>query len=183
MQNLYPEGFVFVNALYGLTWCELAINYDVDSSTKEKAYEEALFAYNQINSETGKSIFDKNLHLPYGAFYRGWKNYLLGKIISFHSVSKADSLEFVNSCEAIGSAITESASPYVESYKLASWPADMFPCLASLKMHDDLFAHHYDTTRQQWIENVKNHLDKSTGLIPQSTNQLTGQTMQGARGS
>lgn len=26
MQELFPEGFVFINALYGLAWCELAIS-------------------------------------------------------------------------------------------------------------------------------------------------------------
>jgi hypothetical protein len=82
MQELFPEGFVFINALYGLAWCELAIS---DSSKndklKSKALNEALFAYNEINSEKAKIIFDSNLTPENGIFYVGWRNYLLSKII------------------------------------------------------------------------------------------------------
>src|SRR5689334_4246927 len=52
MQQIFPEGFVFVNALYGLSWCELSLASPEDSSLRSKALAESLFAYNQINSET-----------------------------------------------------------------------------------------------------------------------------------
>ena len=50
MQAIFPEGYIFVNALYGLTYCELAqSNSSITSSNlKEKAIKEALFAYNEM---------------------------------------------------------------------------------------------------------------------------------------
>jgi len=31
MQQLFPEGYIFTNALYGLAWCEHAISEKIDS--------------------------------------------------------------------------------------------------------------------------------------------------------
>ncbi|MBK7789204.1 MAG: hypothetical protein IPJ54_11655 [Saprospiraceae bacterium] len=49
MQQIYPEGFIFVNALYGLSWCELALNVS-DQPFKKEALQEALYAYGQITA-------------------------------------------------------------------------------------------------------------------------------------
>jgi len=38
MQKFFPEGFVFINALYGLSWCEIAKDFD----PKTDLYQEAL---------------------------------------------------------------------------------------------------------------------------------------------
>ncbi len=182
MQNIFPEGYVFIHALYGLTWCELALNYDLDSIYYEKAFEEASYAYNQIDSERGKSIFDEDLNPEYGAFYAGWRNYLLGKIISFHAVSKRDSLVFKNNCNSIYEAISSNKSPYLESYTNSTWPADIFLCIASLKLHDNNFAPKYELAVENWIDKVKLHLDPYTGLVPHSVYAESGETIEGARG-
>ena len=52
MQQLFPEGFVFTNSLYGLSWCEYGIS-DPTNSMKARALHEALFAYGQVNSANG----------------------------------------------------------------------------------------------------------------------------------
>jgi hypothetical protein len=182
MQSVFPEGFVFINALYGLTWCELAINYNLDTDLNEKAFEEAKFAYNQIDSEYGKAIFDNEMQLEYGAFYTGWKNYLLSKILSFHSTSSQDSLQFINTCNAISSAINENESPFLESYPGASWPADIFLGIASLKIHDNIIESKYESTIETWVSKVKLHLDPYTGLVPHSVDAFSGEVVEGARG-
>lgn len=69
MQASYPEGYVFINAIYGLTWSELALNFELDLLEREKAFNEAIFAYRQIDSELGKSTFHKNLAPQFGVFY------------------------------------------------------------------------------------------------------------------
>ena len=60
MQRLYPEGLVFVNVLYGISWCEIG-SRSRNPSIKKKALEEALFAYNQINSPKAKATYEKNI--------------------------------------------------------------------------------------------------------------------------
>src|SRR5688572_10621258 len=71
MQNLYPEGYVFFNALYGLSWCDLADGLNKNAILFEEAHVEIQRAFNNIHKH-GYVIFDKSLPLPYGAFYNGW---------------------------------------------------------------------------------------------------------------
>lgn len=183
MQKLFPEGFFFANVLYGLTWSELALSYDLDSVQYDKAFEESQYAFQQIDSDFGRSIFSAEMAPAYGAFYIGWKNYLLGKMLSFHSTNELDSLQFTENCEIISGALSESSTPYLQSYPSFAWPADIFMCIASLKIHDQLFKPKYENTIKLWIESVRKHLDPYTGLIPHSVDPETAEPLEGARGS
>ena len=62
MQQIFPEGYVFVNVLYGLAWCELALSDPTDINLKERSLEEALYAYNCLDSESAKRHFRKKLN-------------------------------------------------------------------------------------------------------------------------
>ncbi len=67
MQGEYPEGYIFTNALYGLSWVELC-RQSLDESLKFKCLQEANWALHQINSDKGREIFEQNLNPPYGVF-------------------------------------------------------------------------------------------------------------------
>lgn len=186
MQSIFPEGYVFIHALYGLAWCELAKSPNIDSSIRNKALLEARWAYQCLKDEFAKSNFDKDLSPRYGIFYCGWKNYLLANILEIQNskrVSLTEKKEFENACEEIIKAIQQSSTPFIESYEGSSWPADAFVAMASVKKYDRLFHPKYDSTIKAWIIKVKGRLDKSTGLVPHSTNFQTGETLEGARGS
>jgi hypothetical protein len=184
MQNIFPEGFVFTNALYGLTWCELAIKQKNDSIRYDRALTEARYAYNQIDSQYAKSIFYPGLNPQYGIFYRGWKNYLLAKILACQTeMNESEVAEFAIECEQIANAYKSSNSPYLASYPNSSWPADVFPAIASLQIHDEIVSAKYNSVIINWIEKVKSNLDPDTKLVPHSTNAKTGETIEGARGS
>lgn len=181
MQKIFPEGFVFVNALYGLSWCELG----KEGIHKNRAIEEALFAYNQIDSDKGKKGFNIYLDPLFGVFYSGWKNYLLGKLLSIdrrnlslHIYEKA----FKDQCEEIATAIENSETPFLQSYNTHAWPADMFLAVASLRIHDQLYTPKYAGLIEQWLEKVKGSLDPETGMLPHKVNAVTGETIMGSRG-
>ena len=183
-QQLYPEGFVFINTLYGLAWTEVGKSEKEDAELHKRALLESRFAYKEVSSEYAQSIFDLDLKPENGVFYSGWKNFLLGKILSIQE--KKDSLEtkeFVSTCDSIAKAISQSNTPYLESYYDASWPADNFVAVASLKLHDKIFEPKYDTIIKNWITKVKAHLDPETGLIPHATDATNGATGIGGRGS
>jgi len=72
MQLYYPEGFLFSNAVYALSWAEVASAINDASPLYNEASEEITWAIDAINSEKGKARFDTSLQLPYGAFYTGW---------------------------------------------------------------------------------------------------------------
>jgi hypothetical protein len=188
MQHLFPEGFVFVNALYGLSWCELVLSDPKhDPALKCRALQEALYAFNEIDSEKARWTFDSALDPEYGIFYNGWRNYLLSKILSIDTTfqgSRTYIQKFKTQCALINKALNnKSGTPYLESYELQSWPADMFVAMASLSNHDRIFKSQYATVANCWLTKVKARLDTITGLIPHKVKPVSGQPTEDARGS
>ncbi|MCE1165344.1 MAG: hypothetical protein LWX07_08090 [Bacteroidetes bacterium] len=187
MQQSYPEGFVFINALYGLSWCELALSSQgTDPAMKERALKEALFAYNEIENGKAKLNFDKTLYPEYGIFYFGWKNYLLSKILSIDTSFAGHekySDAFYSNCFVLHQIITGKESPYVQSYKGHTWPADMFVAVASLKNYGRIFDSRYEDDVCVWIKKVRDRLDSSNGMIPHKADIKNGFAAQKTRGS
>jgi hypothetical protein len=187
MQDLFPEGFVFVNALYGLSWCELAINSNPsDQFIKDKALQEALYAYQTLDSQEAKWTFDKEMDPEYGIFYFGWKNYLLSKILRLDTNFAGHELyikTFSQQCEHLKKALNESDSPYLQSYEGHAWPADMFVAMAALNAYNQVFKPGYNNEVRQWLDKVQQRLDPETKMVPHSVNSETGMPIQGSRGS
>lgn len=187
MQNLFPEGFVFVNALYGLSWCELAINSNPsDESIKAKALHEALFAYQALDSQEAKWTFDKEMDPEYGIFYFGWKNYLLSKILTLDTNFAGHELyikTFSQQCEHLKKALNKSDSPYLQSYDGQAWPADMFVAMAALNAYNQVIKPEYCHEVRLWLDKVQQRLDPATKMVPHSANSETGMPIQGSRGS
>src|SRR5690242_410689 len=69
-QRLFPEGYFFLHALYGLSWVELGIREPVRE--RAVALREARWALSQLDSASGRTPFSPDLAPAYGVFYRGW---------------------------------------------------------------------------------------------------------------
>lgn len=182
MQDLYPEGYIFMNALYGLAWSNTIKSMDHRSELFIEGHQEIQNSFDRINSEKGKSIFDESLPLSFGAFYAGWSTYLIGKKLSLEFIKDRDSNEvnfFKQQCEKIALSIKKRTYP--SSYYHGVWPADAIMCVASLSLYDEIFEKKYTGAIHQWISEVKEHLDKD-GLIPHSVNSKN-QVIENARGS
>ena len=158
MQRMYPEGYVFMNSLYALAW---------SSVPGDEAAVEIERSFTKINSTRGRSSFNKNLSLPYGAFYNGWSTYVLGSRLRRNSNSNDIEL-FKQQCDGINTAIQQKTFP--ESYFGAAWPADVVVCVASLALHDKLFEPKYQTAINRWLTEVKGKLD-DRGMIPHSMHE------------
>lgn len=183
MQHLYPEGYIFLNAIYGLAWCNFLEGLDGESEYFNEGHGEIQRVFDKIDSDTGRSSFDEDLPLPYGAFYTGWSTYLLGRKLYLEPPSKRKKTEvdfFRQKCENIASSINEKIYP--ESYHGSAWPADVVLCMATLALHDKLFEPHYSDAIKNWLMKVKSTLD-SHGLISHSSNPLSGMPIENARGS
>lgn len=181
MQRIYPEGYVFLNATYGLAWCNLVSNEGPEYFNEGHAEIQA--AWKRIDSELGRSGFNEELPLAYGSFYRGWNNFLLAKKLSIEPVQQRSPQElavFQASCESIATALTDYTYPV--SYGGSAWPADVMVCMASLAMYDDLFDNKYDSTIQKWIRQVRERTDEN-GMIPHAVVPATGKSEDPARGS
>lgn len=185
MQKIYPEGYLFLNALYGLSWCNLLAKTPVQSPLYQQGIEEVRWALRAIDSPKGKAPFSPNLPLAYGVFYRGWSNYLRGKYLELLPGRREDTLQaqiFQANCVQIAKAVAESKTPFLESYVYASWPADMVVLMASLAQHDRLFMSQYGLLMQDWLKQVDKRSDQ-LGLIPHSVHPYTGKVLEAARGS
>ncbi|WP_324676189.1 hypothetical protein [Hymenobacter sp. GOD-10R] len=185
MQEVYPEGFVYANVLYGLTWIELASGVAPTTPLHQEALSESAWAIKAINSPQGRMPFDEDLPLPYGAYYQGWFTYLLGRHLAAQTPKQRaplDVLLFEQHCAQIAKALAKSPTPYLESYAGAAWPADGVMCVAALAWHDRMFAPRYQRATHDWLANVRTHLD-TLGMIPHQTDALTGKTIEAARGS
>jgi hypothetical protein len=184
MQKVYPEGYLFINALYGLAWCNfLEINKNKHDTYFNEGHVEIQQSWDKINSEVGRSSFNENLPLPYGAFYTGWNTYLLGKKLGIEPVKDRNANEvnlFQQQCELINSAISKNIFP--SSYNGGAWPADAVVCIAVLSLHDRLFEVKYGGAIKAWLNEVKTKLDNH-GLIPHSVNPLNNEPTETARGS
>ena len=182
MQQYYPEGFVFTEAVYGLSWAAVADVIPHNTSLYIKASNEMNWCYKSINSEKGKNRFDKTLPIPYGAYYTGWCNYLLGRKLKTEDIGARHPVEirdFKNACQQIDSNIRRAIYP--ESYPGYSWPADVFVAVACLALHDEIFEPEYQQVVVEWLTKVKSHPDKN-GFIPYAA-APDGTLKENARGS
>lgn len=182
MQNIYPEGYVFLNAIYALAWTSF-LRHEEHQDYFAEGHAEIQKAWTKIDSEDGKSPFSEDLPLPHGAFYNGWSTYVLGSKLRLEPVTIRNEQEvqqFKQQCDQIADAIQQSTYP--ESYHSAAWPADVMLCVASLSIHDQVFEPRYTDIVKAWLQEVKKRLD-SRGMFPHGVYAKDGMPVENARGS
>ena len=182
-QQLFPEGYFFLYALYGLTAVDLG-----DAG-------EARWALAQLSSDAGRAPFTGEMPLPNGVFYRGWVNWLRGGIVGL-TRDPAEIRTFEQDSAAIAAAFDASPTPYLTSYPGQAWPVDSTVAIASLRLHDKLLTGvspsggpgvsggaAYDVTAIRWVANVQARLDPATQLMPHTVDADTGEPTSGAQGT
>ena len=182
MQEIYPEGYVFLNAIYALAWTSF-LRHEEHQDYFAEGHAEIQKAWTKIDSENGKSPFSEDLPLSYGAFYNGWNSYVLGSKLRLEPASirnEQEAQQFRQQCDKIADGIQQSTYP--ESYHSAAWPADVMLCVASLSIHDQLFKPRYTHIVKAWLHEVKKRVD-SRGLIPHAVYLENGMPSENARGS
>ncbi|WP_327000059.1 hypothetical protein OHA72_33635 [Dactylosporangium sp. NBC_01737] len=183
-QGLYPEGYFFLHALYGLTWVELGLRGP--AGERATAVREARLAWRQLDSPQGRAPFSEGLSPPFGVFYQGWSNWLLGGVLSLQPAGQRDRGEldrFAAGSAALGRAFDASASPYLTAYPGQAWPVDSTVAMASLRLHDTLLPPAFTGTVQRWLSGVRQRLDPRTGLLPHRVDPATGEPAEVARGT
>ena len=175
MQSIFPEGYVFFNAMYSIAWCNF-----LDDNIEQVFYDEGILevrkACAKINSACGRSTFPEGLPLRNGAFYNGWSTYVLGRMLSIErrDSTHSDVLLFKGRCAEIAIAIQ--GTVYPESYYGSAWPADVMVCVAALSLHDKIYPSRYSHVIRDWVTKVRKQCAVS-GSIPHSAHA------KGARGS
>ncbi|MFC5831814.1 hypothetical protein [Nonomuraea insulae] len=183
-QALFPEGYFFLHALYGLTWVDLGMR--TDDATRRTALREARWVMERLASDTGREPFGQDLVPAYGVFYRGWCNWLRGGLLSLQPEGQRDPAElrrFADDSAELARAFDAARSPYLEAYPRQSWPVDSTVAMASLRLHDKLLPPLYTATVARWLQRTRDRLDPRTGLLPHQAAPGTGAPTEVARGS
>jgi hypothetical protein len=181
-QRLFPEGYFFLHALYGLAWVELGMRQP--QADRATALREARWAAQRLDSPAGRAPFSPDLVPPSGVFYRGWSNWLRGGVLSLQPAGQRDPGElrrFATDSAALAQAFDTSASPYLAAYPGQAWPVDSTVAMASLRLHDTLVPARFTATVQRWLTGVRDRLDPRTGLLPHRVDPDTGEPVEVAR--
>ena len=169
-QKLFPEGYFFLYALYGL------------AQVDEGDAEEARWALARLEAPAAQAPFSAGLTPAYGVFYRRWLNWLRGGILSLGPDAGLRE-RFEASSAALAKAFDAAPTPYLTAYPGQSWPVDSTVAIASLRLHDRLLTPRYGTTVTRWLDGVRARLDPVTGLMPHTVDPTTGAPTSTARGT
>ena len=169
-QKLFPEGYFFLYALYGLA------SVDVGDA------EEARWALARLEAPAGRAPFSPGLTPAYGVFYQGWLNWLRGGILGL-GPDPGLRERFEASSAALANAFDAAPTPYLTAYPGQAWPVDSTVAVASLRLHDHLLPPRYGATVTRWLTGVRSRLDPATGLMPHTADPATGAPTSTARGT
>lgn len=175
-QKQFPEGYFFLNVLYGLSWVQVGLDDPVRSVD---ATAEVRWALDRLAATDGTAPFAESLQPQYGVFYAGWTNWLRGGLIALGHSDAADLDTFTSKSVEIATAFRTASTPYLPSYPGQAWPVDSVVAIASLRQYDALVAPRFGQIARNWVTMAKTKLDPATGLLP---HQVAPQPS-GARGS
>ncbi|MFE7799573.1 hypothetical protein [Nocardia sp. NPDC057440] len=175
MQGMFPEGYFFSHALYGLTWTDVARG---DPTYRDEALREARWALQRLGSPSGRAVFDARLRPAYGVFYVGWSSRLRGAVIELAGAGAPETAQFTADCEALAAAF-DTDGPFLAAYPGQAWPVDGVVAVAVLRLHDRIVGSRFEPVIAQWLTSARAHLDPTTGLLPHQATPLK----EGARGS
>ena len=142
MQALFPEGYVFTWALYGLAWVEVGLREAPGSPLRARARSEAARALKAPDSPEGRAPFSAAMPPPYGAFWQGWTARVRAGVLWLTPAQERDAQALqalTTQCATIAHALQENPSPHLPSYPSGpAWPADTVVAVSALRACDAL---------------------------------------------
>lgn len=187
MQELFPEGYFFTHALYGLSWVNVGM---LQPGERDRALREARWALERLEAPAGTAPFPQEADPPHGVYHAGWTAWLRGRIVELaggpqDAAAEAEALRSETAVlrDAFDAAL-DSGTPYLTAYPGQAWPVDSVVAVAALRQDDRLHGtDSHDATVERWTGAVRDHLDPRTGLIPHAVDPESGKPVEGARGS
>ncbi|MEU8899245.1 hypothetical protein [Nocardia sp. NPDC048505] len=162
-QSLFPEGYFFLNALYGIAWVQAGQR---DPEYRVQALRESRWALGRLESVAGKAAFAADLRPAHGIFWAGWTNWLRGGVLALDGADTELAQRFTAAGTEIAEAFDASATPFLAAYPGQAWPVDSTVAIASLRLHDHLRDARFGAVTRRWLGAVRARLDPATGLLP-----------------
>ncbi|MGY0236861.1 hypothetical protein [Longispora urticae] len=178
-QGLFPEGYFFSYELYGLSWVNVGLRSPVH---QKRALSEARWALAHVDSDAGRAPFSPNLSPAYGAFYVGWSNWLRGGIVKLSADPAApERPQLAAETKVLAEVLLASPTPFLPSYPGQAWPVDSVVAVASLALADEVGEGDHANVIGRWLAASDERRDPATGLLPHTTDPVSGRPLEGAR--
>ncbi|GAA1652503.1 hypothetical protein [Actinoplanes couchii] len=178
-QSLFPEGYYFLNVLYGLTWVDLG-NRGVEP---ERAADEAAWALSRLESPEAQAPFDPSAVPAFGVFYAGWTNRLRAGLLTLRD-DPGQRTKLLADSAILAAAFDASPTPFLTAYPGQAWPCDSAVAISSLKLADTVTGgSKFAPTVARWVQRSQSLLDPATGLLPHFVDAATGAMVDGSRGT
>ena len=185
MQGIFPEGYVFTWALYGLAAAQVLEAVPPGDERRSELLAAARNAVVRVCSDRARSTFSPNLRPPYGAFYASWSLYLRSVVLKATAPDDPvpfDLPQYEADCDSLAAALAASDSPFLESYPRQVWPGDTGVGVAGLAIRDAVLGGTHGPVIERWVESVRRRLDPASGAIPHASGCRNGMPLEGPRG-
>jgi hypothetical protein len=187
MQQLFPEGYLFTNLLYGIAGIDVAERLPSDDPNRANAVRESRRAASAADSTTGRAPFTRSLDPPYGVFYAGWTTWLDAGVLRAEGGPAADpeaAAALHTAVDGIAASVDRSVAghrPFLQAYPGAAWPVDTVVAIAAVRAADRVLGTDHQGTVDRWTAEAHQHLAPATGLLPHQVDPVTAAPMTGPR--
>ncbi len=160
LQNRFPEGKLFSNALLALSTIEFCDKQDIKDQKYSRIVDKCI---RRIQSENTLSIFNENIEPKYGMFYCGWTNLVYSTYINSNLYSNSIlKIEVEQESEKINTRLNKIQNDslrVLNSYWDSNWPADNLIGVISINS---------DKLKLDWINKILETGQHPNGLIHHS---------------
>ena len=186
MQALFPEGYVFTWALFGLASAQVAGQLPAGDTRRSIAADYTRQAIEHVDSDRARETFVEEMLPPWGAFYRSWSLYL--KAVALRGLgpsmfTREWIVAFERACDELALALEQGSSPFLCSYPGQAWPADTVVGIGALAIHDQVLPPRYGSVLSRWIMRARELTEPGTPALAHAADRATGAPRQGIRGS
>jgi hypothetical protein len=154
LQTQFPEGYIFFNAIYLLTWCNLIDELPVDHPIFTEGRKEVAQAFENLMSKEAKSTYTESLNPKYGCFYTGWLSYCLARKLMIEKVKAPQEVYLLDSLsQQLVDAYDVSKCGILESYQGSAWSTDNIVAVTAVGLRDRVFDDQKNKVFiDQWLE-------------------------------
>lgn len=157
LQNRYPEGKLFSNAILALSTIEYCNNSQIFDEKYSTIVDNCI---TRIQSEKTSQIFDSSPSPKFGMFYNGWANlvystYMNSELFHYSKLQSKVSKES-NTIEQRFYKAQMDSLRLLDTYVGANWPADNLIGISSISN---------DSLKQNWLNVIFENTNHDSGLI------------------
>lgn len=165
LQDRFPEGKIFSNALLALSTIEYCDNNLIFNVKYSRIVDNCI---RRIQSKKATKIFNEDMTPKYGMFYNGWSNlvyttYKESQLFKY-SATQENVTEASNEIEERISSTLNDSLRTIDSYAGTNWPADNMIGISSISN---------DTLKAKWIEVLITNAKHNSGLINHASSNVS----------